>query len=111
MRGAGVRARQEKVVFCTCEDETLVNDSVRPLVGSIVQLRVSGGAVSIEAYDAANNDVGAADAAVPASNGRGTGSPLRVQPAAIKRVSSASWLAAVTEKGAALLMAAPCHRR
>jgi hypothetical protein len=31
---AGVRARQEKVVFVACEDESVVESQVRPLIGA-----------------------------------------------------------------------------
>lgn len=30
---AGVRARQEKVVFAMCDDEDVVSEKVRPLLG------------------------------------------------------------------------------
>ena len=32
----GVRARQEKVVFVTCEDEDTMNANVKPLVGQML---------------------------------------------------------------------------
>ena len=31
--GAGVRARQEKVVFVTCDDEDVLESTLRPLIG------------------------------------------------------------------------------
>lgn len=32
----GVRARQEKIVFVTCEDEDTMNATVKPLIGQIL---------------------------------------------------------------------------
>ena len=37
----GVRARQEKVVFVTCEDEDTIAASVKPLIGMSLTLRIS----------------------------------------------------------------------
>ena len=33
---AGVRARQEKVVFVACEDETVIQETVKPLLGEAI---------------------------------------------------------------------------
>ncbi|KAK9842786.1 hypothetical protein WJX74_002436 [Apatococcus lobatus] len=46
----GVRARQEKVVFVTCEDEETLQQDVHPLVGQQVIVRASGESVKIEAH-------------------------------------------------------------
>ncbi len=50
----GVRARQERVPFVTCDDEELLNGVVRPLLGRTVQLNAGTGGVTLqEASDAA----------------------------------------------------------
>jgi len=48
MRSAGVRARQEGVVFVMCEDEELVERSVRPLLGTWVTLDASAASVTLQ---------------------------------------------------------------
>ena len=51
MRSAGVRARQEGVVFVMCENEDLVERSVRPLLGSWVTLDASAASVTLQPAD------------------------------------------------------------
>jgi hypothetical protein len=40
---AGVRARQEKVVFACCEDESYLSEKIKPLVGKQVQSPLAAG--------------------------------------------------------------------
>ena len=49
--GAGVRARQEGVVFVMCEDEELVERSVRPMLGTWVTLDASAASVTLQAAE------------------------------------------------------------
>ena len=76
---AGVRARQEKVVFVTCEDEDLISSTVRPLLGKQVALNVTSTSVTLSLDDAIpDNGSGPLieDAAAPTAV-----APSSVQPA------------------------------
>ena len=67
---AGVRARQEKVVFVTCEDEDLISRTVRPLIGQQVLLDVGSASVTLQPGDDSSSNGGGpqkADSTVPAS--------------------------------------------
>ena len=55
---AGVRARQEKVVFVTCEDEELISRTVRPLLGQQVVLDVSTASVTLDPDDGTSSNGG-----------------------------------------------------
>jgi phosphoglucan,water dikinase len=76
---AGVRARQENVVFVTCEDEDLISSTVRPLLGKQVSLDVTGGSVTLSLDDATpSNGSGklSGDAAAPTAV-----TPSSIEPA------------------------------
>lgn len=49
---AGVRARQERVTFVTCEDEGLLDSEVRPLLGKRVRLQAGAQGVLLTADNA-----------------------------------------------------------
>ena len=72
--GAGVRARQERVPFVTCEDGGLLDTAVRPLLGKRVRLQAGAQGVLLSADDntdeaagGASSDGAATAAAHPAS--------------------------------------------
>ncbi|DBA93500.1 hypothetical protein WJX82_005630 [Trebouxia sp. C0006] len=79
----GVRARQEKVVFVTCEDEDTMAATVKPLIGQRIQLKASLEGVSFAP---------APDSAPSSSSSQG--SPQEAvqiaQPGKIDKVSKAS---------------------
>jgi len=62
---AGVRARQEKVVFVTCEDEDLISGTVRPLLGQQVLLDVSSASVTLHLDDNSSSKGGGPPSAEP----------------------------------------------
>ena len=78
---AGVRARQEGVVFVMCENEELIDNSVRPLMGSWVTLDASAASVSLEAAEGEHEKPKAAEMV----KGKKTGLKA-AKPSAIKMV-------------------------
>ncbi|CAL8462111.1 g1642 [Coccomyxa elongata] len=92
----GVRARQEKVPFATCEDEGIVDAEVKPLVGSRVRLTVSteGVSISAEADGAASSEAPSTAAAASSSNGAAGGNSsngaAKSGPGAVEKVGKAA---------------------
>lgn len=72
-----------------CEDEALVQSTIRPLTGQTVSLAASAEGVTIQAADAASVAVATNGAAPAASNGNGTAAkPSATRPGAITKASA-----------------------
>ncbi|KAL3145446.1 2,3-dihydroxyphenylpropionate/2,3-dihydroxicinnamic acid 1,2-dioxygenase, variant 2 [Trebouxia sp. C0009 RCD-2024] len=83
----GVRARQEKVVFVTCEDKDTMNATVKPLVGQRIQVKASlEGVTFAPAPDTT-------PASPPSLKGATQESSPAAQPGNIDKVGKASMVA------------------
>lgn len=66
----GVRARQEKVTFATCDDEEYVRNTITPLINRTVKLTVSPDGVTLKEVAGGGNGNGAKNG-TKAANGNG----------------------------------------
>jgi phosphoglucan,water dikinase len=86
----GVRARQEKVVFVTCEDEDTIDADVRKHIGQRVQLTASlEGVKFAPATDAAGAPKAASSNGAKPSSSNGASAPSAARPAAIEKAKKA----------------------
>ena len=98
--GTGVRARQERVPFVTCEDGGLLDSAVRPLLGKRVRLQAGAQGVLLSADDSTDASAGAAG-----SDGTATAAahPASAERAVTKaRSSSVPWSVIALAGGASL---------
>lgn len=82
LRSAGVRARQEGVVFVMCENEELIDNSVRPLMGSWVTLDASAASVTLQAAEGKHEKPKVAEVV----KGKKAAGSKAAKPSAIKMV-------------------------
>jgi hypothetical protein len=75
--GAGVRARQERVPFVTCEDGGLLDSVVRPLLGKRVRLQAGAQGVLLSADDDSDAAAGSASSSGAAAAAAHTASAER----------------------------------